>query len=238
MQRTASLIIPFSFILLLIILIAELPLPSYFFLFDITEHNQQALISQNFGSNQLTVALLSYRGMDTLTELAILLAITTISSLLLGGNRRSSQTRPLITDRLQVTGIFLLIPVLLMSALYLILYGHRIPGGGFQGGGLLGIALFLPILTQPTSRLYSELLLWLDSLSGIILLSLALIGLFLFNGFFLLTQTEQWSFILLPCLSFIIGIKVGTGFAILLQELLAFDPDFGRIGYDRESNQS
>lgn len=51
-----------------------------------------------------------------------------------------------VFDALRITG-YLLLPVTLLVGLYIVAHGHLTPGGGFQGGVILGTAVHLVYLT-------------------------------------------------------------------------------------------
>jgi multicomponent Na+:H+ antiporter subunit B len=51
-----------------------------------------------------------------------------------------------VFDALRITG-YLLLPVTLLAGVYIVAHGHLSPGGGFQGGVVLGTALHLIYLT-------------------------------------------------------------------------------------------
>jgi len=95
-------------------------------------------------TNPVTAVLLNYRGYDTLLELAVLLlAIAGVWSLRpgdwpagdLGG-------RPLVTSLARIA-----LPVLTITAGYLLWVGAFAPGGAFQGGAMLGGASLLALLS-------------------------------------------------------------------------------------------
>lgn len=93
--------------------------------------------------NPVTAVLLNYRGHDTLLEVAVLLlAITGVWSLRQGEFPATDlRERPLLMSLLRV-----LLPVLVLTAGYLLWIGAFAPGGAFQGGAVAGGALVLGIL--------------------------------------------------------------------------------------------
>ncbi len=93
--------------------------------------------------NPVTAVLLNYRGHDTLLEVAVLLlAITGVWSLRQGEFPAADlRERPLLMSLLRV-----LLPVLVLTAGYLLWIGAFAPGGAFQGGAVAGGALVLGIL--------------------------------------------------------------------------------------------
>jgi len=96
-------------------------------------------------ANPVTAVLLNYRGYDTLLEIAVLLlAVVGTWSLRRGewpaGDLRG---RPLLRPVLRVV-----LPVLVLSAGYLLWIGAFAPGGAFQAGALLGGAAVLAMLAN------------------------------------------------------------------------------------------
>lgn len=102
-----------------------------------------ASLAESGVTNPVTAVLLSFRGYDTLLEIGVLLlAITGVWSL-----RRADW--PKIDRRdFPVLSPFLsfILPLLVLSAGYLLWIGAFAPGGAFQGGALLGGALVLAVL--------------------------------------------------------------------------------------------
>jgi len=69
-----------------------------------------------------------------------------------------------------------LVAALQLFAIYVVMHGHYSPGGGFQGGVLLGVSLILPLLIRgPDHRLM------LLSERGAALMAVA--GIFVFSAF-------------------------------------------------------
>ncbi|WP_035415544.1 Na(+)/H(+) antiporter subunit B [Ferrimonas kyonanensis] len=93
-------------------------------------------------SNPVTAVLLNFRGYDTLLELAVLLAA------LLGvwSLRIASVSRQWNPGQVLDTMSRQLVPVLIVSAGYLLWAGTNAPGGAFQAGSLLGAAGVLLLL--------------------------------------------------------------------------------------------
>ena len=110
--------------------------------------------------NIVTDVILNYRGFDTEIEVTVIFtALAAVLALMLGaGNgHKASETgaahqagaanQRSDDSRVSVVVLFvvrLLAPFTAMFAIYVILNGHLTPGGGFQGGAILG-ALFITL---------------------------------------------------------------------------------------------
>lgn len=100
-------------------------------------------LAQSGVTNPVTAVLLNYRGYDTLLELGVLLlAVIAVWSL-----RRAiplAFARP--AGSLLESLLRYLLPLLVLTAGYLLWIGAFAPGGAFQGGALLGGAIVLMLL--------------------------------------------------------------------------------------------
>ena len=112
------------------------------FYFDKTEH----LIHI---PNVVTALLGAYRGYDTFGETTVVLTAALGVLLLLGRPQREASTEPNPVDRSlrqhsipQVVGR-LLIPFIVLYALYVQFHGEISPGGGFQAGTLVAASVIL-----------------------------------------------------------------------------------------------
>lgn len=113
--------------------------------------------------NMVTAVLADYRGYDTMFETVVIFVagIAIIAVLRVFGTgtgheedfaptRATEQTeRP---DLIIVQTCKLVIPVLQIFALYVLAHGHHSPGGGFQGGVMLGASFILLALASGTEE--------------------------------------------------------------------------------------
>ena len=99
--------------------------------------------------NLVTSVLGDYRGYDTMFETAVIFCAGITVLIIL---RRTPRRRPKVIlplperegrDIILQTGARLLIPVMQLFALYVVAHGHHSPGGGFQGGVILGASFIL-----------------------------------------------------------------------------------------------
>ncbi|MGP4028238.1 MnhB domain-containing protein [Actinomadura sp. 3N407] len=100
--------------------------------------------------NAVASVTFDQRVLDTAGQVLILLAAAVGAVVLLrlvGGEAEDEAARHRhgpaeVPDALRVTG-YLLLPVTLLVGVYVVAHGHQSPGGGFQGGVILGTALHL-----------------------------------------------------------------------------------------------
>ena len=97
--------------------------------------------------NMVTAVLADYRGYDTMFETVVIFiagiaifAVVRVSrnnSPVCGGNKDDEP------DLIITTTCRLLVPVIQIFALYVLAHGHSSPGGGFQGGVIMGASFIL-----------------------------------------------------------------------------------------------
>ncbi len=98
------------------------------------------------GRNIVNVILVDFRGFDTLAEITVLAtaAIGVRALLRMAAAEKAevaSTWNPTATSAIFCTAVRLLMPLLLLFAVFLLLRGHNEPGGGFVGG-LVAAAAF------------------------------------------------------------------------------------------------
>ncbi|MEX1362911.1 MAG: monovalent cation/H+ antiporter subunit A [Nannocystaceae bacterium] len=110
--------------------------------------------SHGGGTNIVNVILVDFRGFDTLGEITVLgVAAIAVSAMLhdvsIVRPQASEEGRPWSATRhpflLRVMSRPLL-PLLLLVAIYILLRGHNLPGGGFIAGLVTGVALTLQFM--------------------------------------------------------------------------------------------
>jgi multicomponent Na+:H+ antiporter subunit B len=123
-------------------------------------------------------------------------------------------------------------PFILLFGVYIVLYGHLTPGGGFAGGVVVACAFILLTLAygQVTASriLRTGIASELDSVGALIFLVVAVLGLFTVNVFFgnFIETTEGAQFRLLsggviPICNVGIGLKVGMSLFLVFAMLSA-----------------
>ena len=117
------------------------------------------------GTNVVNVILVDFRGFDTLGEIAVLaLAALAIFALLeklrLSGQAAGDLDRPWHWDRHPVivsSLVRLLLPLALLVAVFILLRGHNLPGGGFIAGLITAIALIMQYLANGVAWTHERL---------------------------------------------------------------------------------
>ena len=112
------------------------------------EHGQQEAGTRNI----VTAIVFNYRGYDTMGEVAIFSAALAGVFAVLGLSRRKF-ARAFIDQSavkfsfISRTAVVLLLPLIILFLIYIILYGTDLPGGGFQGGAIIGAGVMIITIT-------------------------------------------------------------------------------------------
>jgi multicomponent Na+:H+ antiporter subunit B len=141
--------------------------------------------------NAVTSVLASYRGLDTLGELVVVFTAGVAVLLLLGSLPRSRQTEPrdLVLAEYRVLRVVssLLMPFILLFALYVLFHGEYGAGGGFQAGVIFASAFALYGLVfglDPLRRMLPMRVVWVLAPLGLLLyLGLGVVNILLGGSF-------------------------------------------------------
>ncbi|HAE20855.1 MAG TPA: sodium:proton antiporter [Spirochaetaceae bacterium] len=179
-------------------------------------------------ANVVTAIVVSYRGFDTLGEVAVLFAATAgVGALLTKKRLGSAGARAPRKEATEVLGTAarLLTSLLALFGVYIFTHGHLTPGGGFQGGVVIATAVLLNILARPQSHLAHGLMTAVESLSGAAYVALGLLGAFLAWGFLdprALPLGELGKLVsagAIPLIYSVVGLKVGAELSGILEAL-------------------
>ncbi len=186
--------------------------------------------AQDIGAaNVVTAIIVTYRGLDTLGEVTVLFLTAAIVGLVLAQGRQQnsqgSQRKLPESGELLQTGSLLLTPLILLLGVYVFVNGHLTPGGGFQGGAILASAILLMLLTDPLRHFSHRLISVLESISGLIFITIGVLGIIYAGGFLdnriLPTGSlgQLFSAGVIPIIYSFIGLKVGAEFSSMLVNL-------------------
>jgi multicomponent Na+:H+ antiporter subunit B len=189
-------------------------------------HYGEKGISETGALNLVTAVLVTYRGLDTLGEVTVLFLVASIFGFYLKpeNTRRPSPPSPLLN-----TASGMILPLILLTGIYIIVNGHISPGGGFQGGAFLASAFLLALLAGTGRQLSTRLFSIIESSSGFLYVLLGLAGLFFAGGFLdsrLLPGGVPGKMIsagTIPLVSILIGLKVGTELSSMLIKITHSD---------------
>lgn len=114
-----------------------------------------------------------------------------------------------------------LVPFIQIYALYVIMHGHYSPGGGFQGGVILGASMVLLFITHgytEVSRKFSEKAAILFSSVGVLIYSgIGLLCLFFLGNY--LDYSKLYTLLHVDPAHArslgILGVEIGVGFAVM-----------------------
>ena len=170
--------------------------------------------------NLVTSVLLNYRALDTYGEVVVIYAaLLAVLAVSLGGTGRGGPHPP--ARRVPVSPVVdlvvrLMAPFIALFALFMIIEGHVLPGGGFQGGVVLGALMVLLALVLGPERLRRLLpptgLSWVRASAPLVFGLTALAGLALGGWLFALPEQPWLREVILVTLELAIG--VGAAFAL------------------------
>ncbi len=193
----------------------------------ISEHYVTAGPDELGAANIVTAVLITYRGLDTLGEVAVLFISAAGVGLLL--RRRVGETaedpNQRASSELVRTAVQFLLPLIFVLGIYIFINGHLTPGGGFQGGAVLASGIMLLLLADPDTRLNHGIVRLLESFSGFGYVMVGVLGLILAGGFLdnrflgLGTFGELFSAGAMPIIYSLIGLKVGTELSAVLERM-------------------
>jgi multicomponent Na+:H+ antiporter subunit B len=176
-------------------------------------------------ANIVTSVVVSYRGFDTLGEVAVLFLAAAGVGIVLKNEKDREKARLQEASEIVKTGAGFLFPLLLVFGVYIFVHGHLTPGGGFQGGVVIASAISLLFIAGLSSGAKDRLLRFVESVSGLVYLSIAVAGIILAGGFldnriFSLGKVGTLlSAGAIPVIYIFIGLKVGTELTGIVRKL-------------------
>jgi multicomponent Na+:H+ antiporter subunit B len=179
--------------------------------------------------NVVTGILISFRGFDTLGEVAVLFMVAASVGVLLSGAPGETQNLRSTTGRegqgpseLVRNGAEVVLPLIFLFGAYVIINGHLSAGGGFQGGAVVASGVMLLMLAYPSRQIDHGFLSTTESLAGVLYVSLGILGLVFAGGFLDSHILPRGNFGTLlsagaiPLISALLGIKVGAELSVII----------------------
>jgi multicomponent Na+:H+ antiporter subunit B len=186
-------------------------------------------VPQELGApNVITGILLTYRGFDTLGEVAVLFMVAAGVGLVLGDSARRRDAVPAETEatipatELVRNGAAVLFPLISIFAAYIIMNGHLSAGGGFQGGAIIASGVMLLLLANPEYMVDHDFLGITESLAGVLYVLAGIAGLMFAGGFLdsrMLPLGQFGAFFsagAIPVISVLLGVKVGCELSVII----------------------
>lgn len=175
--------------------------------------------------NLVTSVIVTYRGLDTLGEVAVLFIATAGIGFFLRKKSNNAKIKKSEASVLVNTGTAFLLPLILLFGVYIFLHGHLTPGGGFQGGVVIASGILLFMLSNGESKINTLLLHWIESLSGAFYVGIGILGLIWAGGFLdnrIITLGEFGRLAsagAIPIIYSLIGLKVGAELVGILNNM-------------------
>ena len=169
--------------------------------------------------------LADYRGFDTMFEtVVVFIAGMAVLAILKGSVKGNAKRKDHEVDNepdLIVTNtVRLIIPVIQIFAFYVLAHGHVSPGGGFQGGVLMGASFILIALSwdleKALSRFPVEKCMLVAALGILLYAGIGLLSMFLGGEFLDYAELEK----VLPVsremarYHAMLGVEIGVGFTV------------------------
>ncbi len=188
--------------------------------------------SKDLGAmNIVTSIVVTFRGLDTLGEVAVLFIAATGIAVLFRRNaindKKPKQMSKRDSSEILLTGIRFLSPVILIFGIYIFLNGHLSPGGGFQGGAVIATVVLLLFLSDSSYKINHKIFGLIESFSGVSYVIIGLLGLILMGADNFLDNRilplGTFGTILsagaIPIIYTLVGLKVGTELASVLDNM-------------------
>jgi len=181
--------------------------------------------------NLVAAVLLNYRALDTYGEVVVIFAA--LLAVLLVRNAGEPAQRPVkpavalspVVDQ----AIRLMAPFIALFALFMIIEGHVLPGGGFQGGVVLGALMILLSLALGPDRVRGLIptgaVFWLRAIAPLVFVLCAAAGLYLAGWWFALPDPGRLRELILIMLELAIGFGAAAALTGFLLSLEADGPD-------------
>jgi len=176
-------------------------------------------------ANAVTTVVVYFRGFDTLGEIAVLFIASLGIGLMLHTNSKCDIKAE--SNFMLQTASKLLFPIIMLFGIYVMIYGHLSPGGGFQGGVIIASGVLLLLISHKEFEVPHGVIVALETFAGISYVLIGLIGLVVldkFLGNFLPHDISDMGLLMsggvIPIIYIIVGIKVGSEMSMIVQNLI------------------
>lgn len=170
-------------------------------------------------ANIVSAIIVTYRGLDTLGEVTVLFLTALIIGFILKNTTdkkvEDEEKNQKVSEILE-TGSKVLVAGTVILGAYIFINGHLTPGGGFQGGAVIGSAIMLLFLANPKKTVSKKVLHVVESTSGFFFVIIGVLGIIIAGGFLdnrILPLGNFGSLLsagAIPIIYSLIGLKVGA----------------------------
>ena len=179
-------------------------------------------------ANAVTTVVVYFRGFDTLGEIAVLFIASLGIGLMLHSNTQCEIKAE--SNFMLKTASKILFPIIMLFGIYVMIYGHLSPGGGFQGGVIVASGVLLLLISDKNFEVPHTVIVALETFAGVSYVLIGLIGLLVldkFLGNFLPNNISDMGLLfsggIIPIIYIIVGIKVGSEMSMIVQNLINRD---------------
>jgi multicomponent Na+:H+ antiporter subunit B len=176
-------------------------------------------------ANAVTTVVVYFRGFDTLGEIAVLFIASLGVGLMLHVKHQEHLKKE--SNFMLQTASKYLFPIILLFGIYIMVYGHLSPGGGFQGGVVIASGVLLLLISHKEFEVPHGVIVSLETFAGVSYVFIGLIGLMVldtFLGNFIPHDISQLGMLMsggiIPIIYIIVGIKVGSEMSYIAQNLI------------------
>jgi multicomponent Na+:H+ antiporter subunit B len=189
-----------------------------------------ALNAQEGVANAVTTVVVFFRGFDTLGEIAVLFIAALGIGLMLSAHCKEPDKEE--SNFILKKASRLLFPVIMLFGVYVMIYGHLSPGGGFQGGVIIASGVLLLLISDQNFEVPHSLISALETFAGISYVLIGLMGLLvmdIFLGNFLPHDISEMGMLfsggIIPLIYIVVGIKVGSEMSLIVQNMIKRSDD-------------
>lgn len=174
--------------------------------------------------NMVTAVLADYRGFDTMFEtVVVFIAGMAVLAILKSSGRRKGKREHEVEaepDLIVTNTVRLIVPVIQIFAFYVLAHGHVSPGGGFQGGVVMGASFILVALAWDLevalARFSAEKCILMAALGIVLYCGIGFLSMLLGGEFLDYAELEK----VLPVsremarYHAMLGVEIGVGFTV------------------------
>ncbi len=176
-------------------------------------------------ANIVTAIVVGYRGLDTLGEVTVLFISAMGVAFLFSSQKQKRLSLDFHPNFMLRVGSKVLVSAILVTSIYIFLHGHLTPGGGFPGGAMIASSVLLLYLADDRFRSNIKSFKILEGVAGSLFVIIGLMGLvlatyFLENFISQGTVGELMSAGIIPIIYVLIGLKVGSEIAGIIDQFL------------------
>ncbi|MDY6795285.1 MAG: hydrogen gas-evolving membrane-bound hydrogenase subunit E [Actinomycetota bacterium] len=235
MKRALSLVFILGLAVLLLYVVGNMPSmgdPQNPTASHVSPHYLERGVEETGSENAVTSVIINYRGYDTMGEVTVIFCALAGVLAVLGREKKGRIYA--YTDHSKVrsspivrTFLIFLVPFIIMFSVYTILHGELAPGGGFQGGAVIGASMiiFTTIfgLWEASKSIPQKLRIPLEGTAVMAFFVVGVAGLIgggSFLTFLMPRVTESLQPALVTWLTVIVEIGIGVGGAMIFTSIL------------------